>query len=112
MARATQSDLQTLLGDLGGYASDLLDAVLELARREVGRDGIMESNESFSDMQIYLAAHLLEKQGKLTGALQSKSIGDVSISFQQNTNTNSNESWLDRYHSLKNKILGPARRFA
>jgi hypothetical protein len=87
-----------------------MTARIEFSKRHVKRAGVSESHESYDDLVILAVCVLMEARGLLTGALSSKSIGDVSTSFK-----NSEEepkSWAMQYKELLTNARGLTGRIA
>jgi hypothetical protein len=62
--------MKDFLGDAGGIPSARMSKVLEMARKAVINDGVSENHESFADLQILMAAHLLDSTGAIGGSVQ------------------------------------------
>lgn len=108
MAKATEQNMRDFLGDTGEIPAAQLAAALELAYNTVLQDGIAESHEAFSGLQVLYAAHTLEVSGVVGGSLVSKSIGDLSVSFGGTRGV----SFETLYNRLKSQIIGLGGRIA
>jgi hypothetical protein len=102
MSKATEQNMRDFLGDTGEIPAAQLTAALEMAYETVLQDGIAESHEAFSSLQMLYAAHVLEVSGVVGGSIASKSIGDVSVSFGGTKNV----SFETLYNRLKSQIIG------
>jgi hypothetical protein len=100
--------MKDFLGDAGGIPSARMSKVLEMARKAVINDGVSENHESFADLQILMAAHLLDSTGAIGGSVASRSVGDVSVSFARSAG----ESYKALYRTLKIKVTGISGRIA
>ena len=111
MATSSASDFRAYLGGAASVSDQLLDVALAQAKRHVQRDGIAEDHESFADLQCAYAAHLLELRGSITGGkVQSKSVGDISVTFSQ-TQGRDGGSYLSEYKTIRTQLLGLEGRF-
>jgi hypothetical protein len=106
MSQASDQYLRNMLGGLEGVPSARLAAALQAAGRQVRRDGIQDNHESFADLQCLFAAHLLESSGDLASVI-SRSVGDVSVSFDRSGRVS---SWVGLYRLIKLGIQGMAGR--
>ena len=79
-----EATLESFKEFLGG-ASDLSDAPLEetlaTALWKVKKDGVAVTHELFAVLQKCYAASILESTGKIQGSLVSKSVADVSETY-------------------------------
>lgn len=107
MPASTAQNLKVILGGGNGLDDAQIQKALDSARRIVISDGIPESHESFGDLQEYYAAHLLEASGAVNGAVASRSIADISVSFAQGQGQSS--SYLSLYRRLRASVLGIRR---
>ncbi len=74
-----------------------LSLLLSEGQRQVTRDGISNSDKSYDDLVTAYIGIQLEGAGIITGALASKAVGDVSVSFKTG---NSQTAWLDTYQRI------------
>lgn len=111
MATPSAADFRAYLGGAASVSEELLEAALAQAKRHVQRDGFKEVHESFADLQCAYAAHLLELRGSITGGkVQSKSVGDLELTFAQNQSGDGG-SYLSEYKSIRTQLLGFEGRF-
>jgi hypothetical protein len=102
MSVATVESLKILLSSSASGLSDaLLEKVLNSALLKVVKDGVPILHKSFGELQEYYAASILEATGQIQGPLASKSIADVSESY----NT-SGKSYRDIYSQTLRDVVG------
>lgn len=106
MPASSVQSLRTLLGD-EGLSEAALQKALDSAGRIVVSDGVAESHECFGDLQEFYAAHLLETSGAVGGAVASRSIADISVSFARGGSERS--GYLAQYRRLRAAVIGIRR---
>ncbi|MCL2154181.1 MAG: hypothetical protein FWH53_00810 [Leptospirales bacterium] len=104
MPEATLSSFKLLLDDASELSDALLEKVLASALRKVQKDGVAVTHESFADLQEYYAASILESTGNIRGPLASKSVADVSESY--NTTTAATKGYRGVYLSTLRDVIG------
>ena len=102
MAATTVESLKIFLNGASGVPDALLEKVLNSARLKVQRDGVSVSHDSFADLQEYYAASLLESTGAIQGMLVSKSVADVSETYNQSVGM----SYKDIYYQTLRDVVG------
>ncbi|HPA70776.1 MAG TPA: hypothetical protein PKY31_00815 [Spirochaetota bacterium] len=107
MPASNVQNLKILLGGAEGIEEARLQQALDKAGRIVVSDGIAESHESFGDLQEFYAAHLLETSGAIGGAIASRAIADISVSFAQGSGQSS--SYLAQYRRFRASVIGIRR---
>ena len=104
MPATTLVSFKLLLDDASGFSDALLEKVLTSALRKVQKDGVAVSHESFADLQEYYAASILESTGKIQSSLASKSVADVSETY--NITAGATKGYRDMYLSTLRDAIG------
>ena len=104
MAAATAESLKEFLSGASDVPDALLEKVLHSAFLKVQRDGVSVSHESFADLQEYYAASILESTGAIQGRLVSKSVADVSETYNQSEGNGM--SYKEMYYQTLRDVVG------
>jgi len=106
----TNESVQVFFG-LPVNANDAaMTARIEFSKRHVERAGIANTHSDYDDLVILAVGMFMESRGLLTGALASKSIGDVSTSFKNSAEEP--KSWAMQYKELLANVRGLTGRIA
>ena len=103
MPQTTLESFKILLDSAPDLPDALLEKVLASALYKVKKDGIAVTHELFADLQEYYAASLLESTGKIQGSLVSKSVADVSETYNVTAATSYRDVYLKTLRDVTGK---------
>lgn len=83
---------------------------LDDASVEVVAGGVASTDDAFSLLQRYYAAHILSGKGGEGAPVSSESVDDVSTDYAIPEGDIFGVSWLSKYDALRAKVLGMEHR--